>query len=124
MKAPETSMQNPLFTNGYVPKTNFWECFCEIEKSLKSNTDDFVIINIGNNCKRMVEMCNGKKKQSYIFLTELYMVLNAKLWEWYEKEGKKSKIGLYYNDLWIACREMIESVFTKKQMEYFYRTTD
>ena len=60
LKAPETSNVNPLFTNGYVPKTNFWECFCTVEKTLEGHPEDFIIKNIGINCKQMMEMCCKK----------------------------------------------------------------
>lgn len=69
----------------YEPKTTFWKDF--------SIADKFGIDAIKDTYKRAFE----EWKENYIYLTELVMVLNHKIWEWY---GKNEAIAQVYNDLW------------------------
>lgn len=95
--------------SGYVPKTTFWEDF--------SIADRFGITAIKDTYKRAFE----EWKSDYIYLTELVMVLNHKVWQWYERDEDKANL---YNDLWektdaYACENLKDD-----ELRYFYETTD
>lgn len=93
----------------YECKTTFW--------------DDFTIAeNFGKNAildtyKRAFE----EWKDDYIYLTELVMVLNHKIWQWYERNELVAKI---YNDLWEKTNEYAWNTLKGDELTYFYRTTD
>ena len=94
---------------GYEPKTTFWKDF--------SIADKFGIDAIKDTYKRAFE----EWKENYIYLTELVMVLNHKIWEWY---GKNEAIAQVYNDIWektdvYACENL-----KGDELDYFYLTTD
>lgn len=93
----------------YECKTTFW--------------DDFTIAeNFGKNAildtyKRVFE----EWKDDYIYLTELVMVLNHKIWQWYERNELVARI---YNDLWEKTNEYAWNTLKGDELTYFYRTTD
>ena len=93
----------------YECKTSFW--------------DDFTIAeNFGKNAildtyKRAFE----EWKDDYIYLTELVMVLNHKIWQWYERNELVARI---YNDLWEKTNEYAWNTLKGDELTYFYRTTD
>lgn len=93
----------------YECKTTFW--------------DDFTIAeNFGKNAildtyKRAFE----EWKDDYIYLTELVMVLNHKIWQWYERNELVARI---YNDLWEKTNEYAWNTLKGDELTYFYRTTD
>lgn len=93
----------------YECKTTFW--------------DDFTIAeNFGKNAildtyKRAFE----EWKDNYIYLTELVMVLNHKIWQWYERNELVARI---YNDLWEKTNEYAWNTLKGDELTYFYRTTD
>lgn len=93
----------------YECKTTFW--------------DDFTIAeNFGKNAildtyKRAFEEWND----DYIYLTELVMVLNHKIWQWYERNELVARI---YNDLWEKTNEYAWNTLKDDELTYFYRTTD
>ena len=60
-------------------------------------------------------------KHNYVYLTELVMVLNWKIWEHYEKNPKLAKL---YNDLWQEADEYACNNLKDNELSYFYRTTD
>lgn len=60
-------------------------------------------------------------KHDYVYLTELVMVLNWKIWEHYEKNPKLAKL---YNDLWQEADEYACNNLKDDELSYFYRTTD
>lgn len=60
-------------------------------------------------------------KTNYKYLTELVMVLNHKIWQWYERNETYAKA---YNELWeqadlYACENL-----QGDEARYFYRVTD
>lgn len=93
----------------YECKTTFW--------------DDFTIAeNFGKNAildtyKRAFE----EWKDDYIYLTELVMVLNHKIWNWYERNELVARI---YNDLLEKTNEYAWNTLKGDELTYFYRTTD
>lgn len=94
----------------YEMKTTFWNDF--------SIADAFGVNAVKDTYKRAF----AEWKTNYIYLTELVMVLNWKLWQHYE-EGNE-EMARVYNELWeeadcYAC-ENLEGT----EADYFYRTTD
>ena len=94
---------------GYEPKTTFWDDF--------GIADRFGVNAIKDTYKRAF----NEWKDNYIYLTELVMVLNHKIWQWYEKNDKFAEL---YNDLWKEADEYAVNNLKGKELDYFYSTTD
>lgn len=94
---------------GYEPKTTFWEDF--------SIADKFGIEAI----KDTYERAFNEWKSDYIYLTELVMVLNWKIYQYYEKNDEYARI---YNDLWEVADGYAVKNLKNDELSYFYRTTD
>ena len=95
--------------NGYEMTTTFMMDF--------SIADKFGITAIKDTYKRAFE----EWKDNYVYLTELVIVLNLKIWEWYEKNEDVAKV---YNSLWeeadvYACENLKDD-----ELSFFYRITD
>ena len=60
-------------------------------------------------------------KHDYKYLTELVMVLNHKIWEWYEKN---EAIAGVYNDLWEKASTYACENLMGEELSYYYRVTD
>ena len=71
--------------NGYKPITSFWTDF--------SIADRFGVKGIKETFNNIFE----EWKDNYKYLTELVLVLNHKIWQWYEKNEQLAKL---YNELW------------------------
>ena len=69
---------------GYKPQTTFWEDF--------SIADAFGVDAIKDTYKRAFNEWKG----NHIYLTELVMVLNHKIWQWYERNEAIARV---YNSL-------------------------
>lgn len=95
--------------NGYETQTTFWEDF--------TIADAFGIDAIKDTYKRAFAEWKG----NYIYLTELVMVLNWKIWQHY-KENKE--IAEVYNDLWEQADAYACENLTGAESDYFYSTTD
>lgn len=95
--------------SGYVPKTTFWEDF--------SIADMFGVSAITDTFKRAFEEC----KSDHIYLTELVMVLNHKIWQWYDNDEDKSN---EYNRLWEIADGYACDNLKGDELRYFYETTD
>ena len=94
---------------GYKPITTFWEDF--------SIAEAFGI----NAIRDTFERAFSEWRENYKYLTELIMVLNHKIWQWYEKN--KSLANLY-NDIYnIADGYAIENL-KDEELNYFYSVTD
>ena len=104
---------------GYIPQTTFWEDF--------SIADRF-----GNNA---IQETFGRAfrewKSHYEYLTELVMVLNHKIWQWYDTAQKDSKQreaamsrAKLYNDLWEQAEQYAVTHLQGDELSYFYNTTD
>lgn len=59
---------------------------------------------------------------NYKYITELYIVLNHKIWEHYE--NKNDKLAKLYDGLWRECGNWCDDNFTSEELEYFYATID
>lgn len=89
--------------------TTFWEDF--------SIADQFGVTAIKDTYNRAF----NEWKTDYKYLTELVMVLNHKIWQWYERNEAYAKV---YNELWeqadlYACENL-----QGEEASYFYRVTD
>lgn len=94
---------------GYEAKTTFWEDF--------SIADHFGVKAIKDTFDRAFKEWKG----NYIYLTELVMVLNHKIWQWYEK---KPEYGELYNELWEKADAYGCNNLEGEELSYFYRTLD
>lgn len=94
---------------GYKPQTTFWQDF--------SIADAFGIKAIKDTYNRAF----GEWRSDYVYLTELVMVLNWKIWQWYEKNDEYSKV---YNELWMEADQYATETLTGDELSYFYKTTD
>lgn len=61
-------------------------------------------------------------KTNYVYLTELVLVLNWKIWEHYEK-GEHT-LAILYDKLWKEADEYAVNNLKGEELEYFYKTTD
>lgn len=98
-----------IMSNGYEMKTTFWEDF--------TIADAFGVSAIEDTYKRAF---NGWK-HDYVYITELSLVLNWKMFQWYEKDD--SKYQIYYNlytklDAW--CMDNLRN----SELIYYIDTTD
>lgn len=94
---------------GYTPKTTFWDDF--------SIADKFGISAIKDTYKRAFE----EWKNNIVYLTELVMVLNHKIWYWYEKNDDIAKV---YDELWREADEWCGENLDGEDADYYYTTTD
>lgn len=94
---------------GYEPKTTFWQDF--------SIADMFGVDAVTDTYNRAFD----EWKDDYIYLTELVMVLNHKIWGHY---GHNNKLAELYNRLWMTADEYAVNHLKGSELEYFYITTD
>lgn len=103
-------MKNPMFELiGYEEKTTFWSDF--------SIADAFGVNAIKDTFNRAFK----EWKSDYIYLTELVMVLNHKIWQWYDTNRI---YGELYNDLWSKADEYALDNLKGDELSYFLHTTD
>ena len=95
--------------NGYVLTTTFWEDF--------SIADRFGKDAIKDTFKRAFNEWKG----NYIYLTELVIVLNHKIWQWYEKNDAYAEL---YNDLWEKADNYAFTHLKGEELSFFYDITD
>ena len=98
-----------ILENGYELKTTFWNDF--------TIADAFGVSALEDTYNRAF---NGWK-HDYIYLTELSLVLNWKMFQWHEKDD--SKYQIYYNlytklDAW--CMDNL----INSELIYYIDTTD
>lgn len=94
---------------GYECKTTFWEDF--------SIADRFGVDAIRDTYKRSFDSW----KDNVVYITELSLVLNHKIWYWHEKNPQ---LGILYNDLWIELDRWCVDNLKGKDAEYYYKVTD
>lgn len=95
--------------NGYTPKTTFWDDF--------SIADRFGVSAVKDTYNRAFK----EWKSDYIYLTELVMVLNHKIWQHYKSNPQLAKV---YNDLWEKTDAWACDNLKGKELQYFYSTLD
>lgn len=95
--------------NGYEMKSTFYEDF--------SIADRFGIDAIKDTYKRAF----AEWKDDYVYLTELVITMNWKIWEWYEKNEQYAAV---YNDLWEKTDAYACENLKGDELSFFYQTTD
>lgn len=94
----------------YDFKTTFWQDF--------TIADSFGVDAIKDTFKRAF----GEWKNDYIYLTELVLVLNWKIWVYYYLG--EEELSRTYNDLWGEADLYATEHLKGDELEYFLRTTD
>lgn len=100
----------------YECKTTFWDDFTIAER--------FGEVAIIDTYRRAFREWKG----NYIYITELVMVLNHKIWQWYSgdlfERNVHENIARTYNYLWQKAAEYAETHLKGEQLEYYFRVTD
>lgn len=94
---------------GYELTTTFWQDF--------SIADAFGLNAIKDTFNRAFE----EWKHNYVYLTELVIVLNWKMWDWSEKNRQ---VGLLYQTLWEKADAYAMNNLKGEEKDFFLRTTD
>lgn len=94
---------------GYHPITTFWEDF-----SIADNFGESAIKDTFNRAFR-------EWKKNYKYLTELVMVLNHKIWQWYESNEPRARV---YNDLWEKAQNYGYKHLKDEELKYFLDVLD
>lgn len=63
-------------------------------------------------------------KDDYKMLTELVLVLNWKIWQWWEREGENSEYAKYYNTIWDLTALYADSHLKGEEMDYYFSVID
>ena len=95
--------------NGYETITSFWSDF--------TIADRFGVNAIKDTYKRAF----NEWKDNYKYLTELVMVLNWKIWQFYEKNNQYAEV---YNKLWEEADAYACNNLKGDEAAYFFWTTD
>ncbi|OWP30251.1 hypothetical protein CBG57_03365 [Prevotella nigrescens] len=109
MKTIHITVSPDMIENGYQPKTTFWMDF--------SIADKFGIAAIKDTYNRAFK----EWKTNHVYLTELVMVLNHKIWQWYQINEIVAQV---YNDLWKEADLWAQEHLEGEELDYFYEVTD
>lgn len=96
---------------GYEPKTTFWEDFSIADRFGEEAVQD------------TYNRAFSEWKGNYVYLTELVLVLNHKIWRHYKAEGDTALTRIYAR-LWRDTDAYACDNLKGKEFEYFYRTVD
>lgn len=103
--------QTPPFVEfGYKPKTTFWGDFSVAEaiSGEKGIADTY-------------HRAFDEWKEDKVYATELAMVLNHKIWQWYEKDIERARL---YNNYWEEIDAYIMENWEGEDLEYYIKITD
>lgn len=95
--------------NGYVMTTTFWDDF--------TIADCFGVSAIKDTFKRAFNEWKG----NYVYLTELVIVLNHKVWQHYQKNDTYAEL---YSDLWERADAYACNHLKGDELRHFYQITD
>ena len=95
---------------GYKPKTTYYEDF--------SIADRFGLAAVKDTYKRVMMHIDS---MGVIYLTELVMVLNWKIWEHCETNDA---LAVLYNDLWEQAGAYAREHLEGEDLQYYYQTID
>lgn len=95
---------------GYTPITTFWQDFSIAER--------FGIDSVKDTYRRVKQEWSS----NYKYWTELVLVLNHKIWYWYEINSA-SQLARVYNELWQDADELAMN-WQGEALTYFLQTTD
>ena len=95
--------------NGYEMTTTFW--------------DDFTIADIfgANAIRDTYHRAFVEWRHDYVYLTELVIVLNHKIWQHYQRNDAYARL---YNDLWEQADLYAQENLKGEELSFFYQTTD
>ncbi len=62
-------------------------------------------------------------KSNYVYLTELVITLNLKIWQHYQKNGS-CELSRLYNELWEEADNYACENLKGKELDFFYKITD
>ncbi len=94
---------------GYEPLTTFYQDFSIADKfGCKAVQDTY-------------DRAFREWKNDYKFMTELVMVLNWKLWRYYENNEELARL---YNKLYLELDSYLSSHLKGDELKYYYRTID
>lgn len=94
---------------GYTPQTTFWMDFSIADRFGASSVKD------------TFERAFNEWKNNHIYLTELVMVLNHKIWQHNENNAVLAEL---YNSLWEQADGYATTYLEGEELSYFYRITD
>ena len=95
--------------NGYEMTTTFWDDF--------TIADCFGETAIKDTFKRAFK----EWKTDYIYLTELVIVLNHKIWQYYLKNDAYARL---YTELWSKADHYATTHLKGEELSHFYQITD
>ena len=94
----------------YEYRTTFWDDFTIADKfGLDAIQDTF-------------DRAFNEWKTDYIYLTDLVMVLNHKLWQHYE--AGNNDFAVLYDKLWREADEYAANNLDGEEAKYYFRVTD
>lgn len=102
-------MWNIQEMTGYEPKTTFWDDF--------SIADRFGLNAVQDTYNRAFRGW----KDNYVYLTELVLVLNHKIWQHYQTNEPLAKL---YDQLWRKADMWACEHLRGEEIEYYYTTLD
>ncbi len=94
---------------GYVPQTTFWNDFSIAECFGR------------NEIRETFKRAFTEWKRNYIYLTELVLVLNWKIWSWYDKD---SEIADLYGKFYDKADQYAIETLKGDELTYFLKTVD
>lgn len=97
--------------NGYEMTTTFWQDF--------SIADCFGVSAVRDTFNRAFK----EWKSNYVYLTELVITLNLKIWQHYEKNGS-CELSRLYNELWEQADNYACENLKGEELSFFYKITD
>ena len=97
---------------GYVPQTTFYMDF--------SLAEPFGSSAIRGTLRR----AKAAWKNNVVYMTELTMALNWKIWEHYGRKGYHAKYAALYDELWTEMDAWCKDHFSGEDLAYYYRTVD
>lgn len=113
MESKEIKISLPQWSieqeTGYKPITTFYQDF--------SIADKYGIDAVKDTYNRAF----NEWKTNYKYITELVLVLNWKIWSYYETNKELSEV---YNDLWIQLDQWCINNLTGDALKYYYSTTN
>ena len=89
-----------MLENGYELQTTFWNDFSIADRFGLSAIQDTL---------------------NYKYLTELVLVLNHKIWQYYET---RPEIATLYNTLWAQASQYAMEYLKDDELSYYYDVTD
>lgn len=98
---------------GYIPQTTYWQDFSIAENfSFEAIKDTYD--------RAMNDIKSGAL--SVVYLTELVMVLNWKIWE--HHDAGDMELARLYDKLWREADDYACENLSGEDADYYYRTTD